>query len=287
MLLLHEWPLVLFTLLAQMAVGIILVGELLLSRVKQEAARTPIRRQSLLALALFGVASLISLGHTGTPLHSMYTVLNVSSSWLSREILMVGLTGATMLWLCVLRLRPITHPAEKMAAILTIICGLLLIASMTQVYRIASVPAWNTWGGPLAFFATPLLLGTFWQGLRLSKHSQSTGTPASAVMPLVCLAFTGMTLAAMSIPLSMPVQEVALAAKTVPAAAGTLAWWLALRIACVGVAVLLFVQRLIRIVADEVSACSDILIWIGFLLVLIGELLGRTAFYSAYARIGI
>ena len=66
---LQALPLVFFTILAQLAVGVILVGEIVVRRAPDDAARVRARRQSPAALLLFGVAAIVSLAHTGTPLH--------------------------------------------------------------------------------------------------------------------------------------------------------------------------------------------------------------------------
>ena len=96
---LQEFPLVFFTLLVQMAVGMVLVGKCVLGNEADRALREGVRRQNVAALLLFAVAVVISFVHLGTPLHAPFTLLHVMQSWLSREILMIGLVGLALLWL--------------------------------------------------------------------------------------------------------------------------------------------------------------------------------------------
>ena len=67
---LQEFPLVFFTLLVQMAVGMVLVGKCVLGNEADRALREGVRRQNVAALLLFAVAVIISFVHLGTPLHA-------------------------------------------------------------------------------------------------------------------------------------------------------------------------------------------------------------------------
>jgi DMSO reductase anchor subunit len=73
----------------------------------------------------------------------------LQKSWLSREILFVGLFGAG--WLAGFIL-----PETKWV---TSLLGMGLIYSMAQVYRLRPMPAWDTWRTTAGFFITSTLLG--------------------------------------------------------------------------------------------------------------------------------
>ncbi len=290
MLLLHEWPLVLFTLLVQAAVGIVLVGECLLRRAKDARLVTRIRRQSCVAFILFAVGGLLSLGHTGSPLNSFHTLSNIGSSWLSREIAMLGITGLAFLWLAFLRWKDQPQAAEKTAALLTVAAGLVLVAVMSRVYRLAVVPAWSSYAGLLAFFATVLLCGALWHGFMLSRsHPDFITLPGlpqegSAARPLFAAAFLGFLLAAVSLPLSVPLQDAGLNLRTALIPLSCLTWSLALRALLTGFAVLLFGLALLRGECKCSPACATT---VALILLAAGEFLGRALFYLSYARVGM
>ncbi|HSB65127.1 MAG TPA: DmsC/YnfH family molybdoenzyme membrane anchor subunit, partial [Anaerolineales bacterium] len=88
-------------------------------------------------------------------------VTHLRKSWLSREILMAGLFGAS--WIVTAGwgwLRNATPSYGPMALL-----GAGLIYSMSQVYRLRAVPKWNTWRTQAAFFLSAIVLGVL--GMKL------------------------------------------------------------------------------------------------------------------------
>lgn len=279
--LLHEWTLVLFTVLVQAAVGIVLAGECLLRKTDNANERRGIRRQSCAAFIFFAVAGLVSLGHTGSPFNSFYTLFNIGSSWLSREIAMLSLTGLAFLWLAYMRMKDDEQASEKTAALLVVIFGVLLIAIMSRVYRLSVAPAWNSWAGFLAFFGSAFLLGPLWQSMVSLKGDGARKFGSS----LLLLAFAGLALAAASAPLAVPAASGGVNPATVLAPASCIASTLALRMALVVLGVGILALSVVRVLQGcEKCACSPAL---AFALVLVGELLGRSMFYLSYARLGM
>ena len=84
-----EWSLVFFTVLAQTAIGMLLVSEIVFMRSNSPVGKA-LSRQLPIVTLLTGASLFLSLTHLGTPLHSAYTILNAGSSWLSREILVIS-----------------------------------------------------------------------------------------------------------------------------------------------------------------------------------------------------
>jgi anaerobic dimethyl sulfoxide reductase subunit C (anchor subunit) len=135
----EELPLVAFTLLTQMAVGMA-VGLLALSSVP-----LPL----LLAIGgLLGLGGLISFLHLGRKRNAWRSVIHLRKSWLSREVLMAGLFGAAWALAVGLEWLQSTSIVPWLMALL----GLGLIYSMARVYRLHTVPAWDTWRTPAAFW---------------------------------------------------------------------------------------------------------------------------------------
>jgi DMSO reductase anchor subunit len=136
-----ELPLVAFTLLAQMAAGIAILSFL----------SGPLPLSVLVTLGgLIGAGGLVAFFHLGTPLNAWRAVLHLKKSWLSREILVFGLFG--MSWLLALFL-------PGMGKFPLALCGVGLVYSMAQVYRLRSIQAWDTHRLLLSFIISAVLLG--------------------------------------------------------------------------------------------------------------------------------
>jgi len=158
-----EWPLVIFTVLGQTAVGMIFCLWLTeRKRSKSGAAPSPeyqsfIKSSVLVSGLLLAVAMLASLFHLGQPLAAYRALTHLSTSWLSREILFFALTLGVWVYLFVLSRKPGTRLTGILA--LTSLLGLLGIISSALIYTLPRVPAWNNLGPVLFFLLTGLLLG--------------------------------------------------------------------------------------------------------------------------------
>ena len=162
--LLHEWPLVLFTLTVQLAVGfhlaLLAVGELSPRGHAVEPGRRRVRRASLMVGMLMTAALTISLLHLGTPLNAIHTLANLDDSWLSREILaalvFLGLWGMGF-WL---EEHPGRSPwAGRAAAWGAGVAGIILIWVMARIYMVPARPLWDHWLTGAGFLLTAILLG--------------------------------------------------------------------------------------------------------------------------------
>jgi anaerobic dimethyl sulfoxide reductase subunit B (iron-sulfur subunit) len=136
-----EMPLVVFTLLAQMAVGAFWAAQWMVDTLPFVA---------YLAIgACLAVGGFFSFAHLGAKRNAWRAPWHLTKSWLSREILFVGLFG--MGWLIGFML-----PEMKWV---TSLLGVGLIFCMAKVYQLRSIPAWNTWRTMAGFFVTAALLG--------------------------------------------------------------------------------------------------------------------------------
>lgn len=283
---LQEMPLVLFTLLAQMSLGVILVGECVICCRAGDAAGERARRQSPAALALFAAAALISLGHTGTSLHAPYAILHLGSSWLSREIALVALVGLALLWLAYMRLKKQPSPKERPASALVIVAGLLLVFAMSKVYAQKSIPGWNNPGLFPLFLSTVFMLGALWHALALSlKNTALKAGAAGAARPLLLWALAGFVLMAASIPLALPDRSIALNTTTQLLPFECLAWSHALHALLSGLGLMLMAVAALRAMREQ-GFCAALTIP-AFVLLLAGEILGRLVFYLSYSRLGM
>jgi len=140
-----EWPLTVFTVCTQAAAGCSVLRAVL----RADAATDPILP---LALALLVAGALAAGLHLRRPGTARFALANLGSSWLSREVLL-GLAFGTALVI------QTALPRLEVLGIVTAVLGLVLVLSIARIYMLRTVPAWNTWATPAAFFATALLLG--------------------------------------------------------------------------------------------------------------------------------
>lgn len=157
----HNLSLVLFTSLAQAAVGMVALLALSPMPATDGGPRSgplsgllhkPGGFGLACALVLFGLGVLFSLLHLSDPLISFYSITNVATSWLSREILFVGVFGFSALLLFFVRTRAV--------AVFAAIAGIALIYVMSKVYTSVPVPFWQSLSTLLVFLSTGLLLGS-------------------------------------------------------------------------------------------------------------------------------
>lgn len=157
----NEWPLVFFTLFSQASWGIVITGGLLLIAKQQDPlSAEPLRRLTAFSLVLMGLALLLSFLHLSRPHISVYSLNNLGSSWLSREIVFaLGFFSFLALTSILLRFHIAKQGVSTLAFMAAGIAGFLLVFSMVRLYMIPTVPSWNHPATPLAFFNSSLLLG--------------------------------------------------------------------------------------------------------------------------------
>lgn len=168
-----ETPLVVFTLFAQMAVGAFWAGLWMTDSIPLIP--------NLIIGACLGLGGFFSFAHLGAKRNAWRAPFHLKKSWLSREILFVGLFGAG--WLAGFIL-----PEMKWV---TSLLGVGLIYSMAKVYRLHVMIAWDTWRTTVGFFVTAALLG------QLAMSSLLGGTKLAWGIVVVLLAIElAMTLSA-------------------------------------------------------------------------------------------
>jgi len=141
----QEWALIIFTILSQMAVGSFLVLGVVHTYARRKAGDEAADMLSDRALLVIGpvliLAMIASLFHLGSPLIAPRAVVNLGSSWLSREILfgvlfvVVGGLFALMQW------RKVgSFGLRSVIAWIAALIGVVFIISMTMVYMIPAQP---------------------------------------------------------------------------------------------------------------------------------------------------
>ena len=152
----HDLPLLIFTLCMQGAIGAMLWSVIL--RLKD--SKTPLNKtNTLVALVLAAVGIVASLLHLGQPLLAITSLLNVASSWLSREILFSGGFFGLLLIYWWLERGEKAAGARNALSYLTVLVGLSAIYTMGRLYMAGIMPAWQTSYTMISFYATAIILG--------------------------------------------------------------------------------------------------------------------------------
>jgi len=151
-----EWPLIVFTVAIQLAGGLALAATCF-----DWAAASSDMVMRPLGLAVFPLAALgllVSLFHLGRPLAAWKSLLNLSSSRLSLEILLTLLfVGAALLYSHAWWAERADH--RFALGVVTSVVALSAVVSSSSIYLIPTQPAWNSSWVPVSFIGTTLLLG--------------------------------------------------------------------------------------------------------------------------------
>jgi anaerobic dimethyl sulfoxide reductase subunit C (anchor subunit) len=101
-------------------------------------------------LPVLGLAMLASLLHLGSPLNAPRAAANLSTSWLSREILSVVIFAFLAAVFVLIQWRKIGPFALRNGiAWIATTSGVVLVYSMSRVYMLSAQPAWNTHATPV------------------------------------------------------------------------------------------------------------------------------------------
>jgi anaerobic dimethyl sulfoxide reductase subunit B (iron-sulfur subunit) len=171
----EELPLMIFTMLTQMAVGgfwaMTGMFTLLWALIQFDSTWLRLLPLALIGAAL-GVGMLASFTHLGTKKSAWHILNNWRKSSLSKEILFAILFGLG--WLCT-TLKVLLHRSTYEWTAITAILGIGLIYNMSQVYRFRAAPGWNTWRTNVSFVVSALLLGISVMAPVLAYESKFTG----------------------------------------------------------------------------------------------------------------
>ncbi len=303
----RDWALIIFTILMQMAVGSLLVLQVIHYYVSRKASAEEadqlINLASLALVPVVVVALLASLFHLGNPINAPRAITNLATSWLSREVLCSVIFSGLVVVLAFLQWRRLgTAALREGLGWITSLVGLLLVYIMANVYMFPTQPAWDTPATPISFFVTTLLLGCLAVGATfVACNAMERGkNPGHAKVQseLVRSAWRG--LAAVSIILLgiefavLPIYAVYLAtAGSAAIASATVminpyGWILALRLILAFVGAGVFGTLLYETAGSTgKEKALGYLAYGAFALVLIAEVLGRFLFYASKFRIGI
>lgn len=159
----REWPLVFFTVLTQLAVGVFVlwgVSAVILPAIGSggipELDSQPVLIVTLSSLVAGGMAAAF---HLGRPAGAFFSLSHLRRSWLSREALFSIGFGVVVALVLVLEIAGLGRTLESAVVFAGVVLGFVLIAAISRLYRLRTVPAWNHGGTPAMFFTTSFLTG--------------------------------------------------------------------------------------------------------------------------------
>ncbi|MCF8232614.1 MAG: dimethyl sulfoxide reductase anchor subunit [Bacteroidales bacterium] len=279
----HEWSLIVFTLLTQTAVGAFIAGGIMEMRKKSlnRERVTSFSTRTLPAVIVLALVALItSFLHLGSPGNVLHALNNIASSWLSREILFVSLfTGGIIVFYLLVLWKKGTETLRKIVAYITVIAGLLAVFSMAKVYMLETVPVWNTLFTPLQFFFTSFLLG----GLAVLVYKRSLEETVVRLPMKIMLVLVLASIVLWVVNTYLVSGQGIAAGKSLEVLLVNNGWLYYGRLVFMALAVVLMVYPIIKRTIHKhpglIIAC--------FALLLIAEIIGRYLFYASYVRVGV
>ena len=274
-----NWSLVCFTLLTQAAVGLVWIG--LVGHWFGGALKEDIPMGSMaIAFVLTGMGLLAALVHLAAPQRAPHALRNPAASWLSREVLLVPMFAAA-LFLVMAAARWGGGNAVPILEFTALLLGGAALWAMTGVYLLKTVPAWHTPATPLEFVGSALLLGG-----ALSMVSAFSNTTAPAGWEAVS------TTAAIGMGLGLAVKLAAIyPGMAAERRARTKVWYpqpvpaLSAGQARVARSVSNMVGVVLVLAAAHRGWPAGV--FLGFVIIAAGEVIGRRRFYRLYGRIGL
>lgn len=279
-----EWSLLFYTLLGQFSAGLATAMLAYATINRQHAGEEQARFFKiglLIATGTIGVALLISFLHLSAPLSSVFALTNLTSSWVSREILMVSAYAAsifvtTMYWQFYKKKKRLTIPLLAISSVL----GLTMVLTMAKLYMIDTIPVWNTPGSLIAFYINTFLLGSSF-ALLLLYHSHKGNFERNIEIVLV---FTIIGVLAVKFVSGLIGWDASTSQNVAYTGGGYHPFWDALSWAW-----LLGLGMLIRrVFPNPRDADTGIRLYLlAFVFFVVAEFAARVIFYSSYFRVGV
>jgi anaerobic dimethyl sulfoxide reductase subunit C len=303
----REWALPVYTILMQLAAGSLLSLWLIRWAAGRRHGYAPVDRVMripLLAILVTIVVAIIgSHFHLSRPYLSLLAVLNLRTSWLSREILFTIIFFWSVSSLVYLHWFSSGYPRLKMAlGWAGILSGVASVYCMAMIYLLPTQTMWNTPLTVVSFLMTLVLLGVtavsvmIVMDFKVSEIADAAGVELRGQIirrSFIWLALAGGVTAVITLLLNLSLiatlrQGDLSALTSLELLLGLYRPLLILRyltlFAGVGwfaITAFLFYRRPLREMAITIP------IYLSCLLVLIAEILGRFLFYATHVRLGI
>lgn len=230
---------------------------------------------------LMGVGFIASTLHLGSPMRAFNSLNRVGASSLSNEIASGALFFAVggIGWLLAV-VNKLPAGLRHFWLVITMVLGIIFVWMMVRVYNtIDTVPTWYTVWTPLSFFLTMFIGGPL-LGYLLLRVADVNGwamrlLPAVTLLALVISAIVVLMQGSELATIHSSIQQ---ASALVPAYGSLMAW----RLVALALALVCWI-------APQLKGYQPALPMLGlaFVLVLIGETIGRGVFYGLHMTVGM
>ncbi len=182
----NDWPLIFFTLLSKFGVGLMVYFTALYfinhSLFQTFNSGFSFKSPEFIVLIAVALSIVFSFFHLGFPLHAVNALNHLSSSWLSREIFAVLLFSSSVLLVFLFRmLNPQVGWILPGTLLFSALAGIFLVAVISRIYLIETIPSWNSWHTPAGFYMSAITLGAagiiFIALLHFTNPEESFGLP--------------------------------------------------------------------------------------------------------------
>lgn len=179
----YDYPLVFFTVLSQVSVGLSFVGLARLRHGDKEGPPAPCVWWA--AFAFIVVALIASIFHLGHPLHAPWALRHLAVAWLSREVLAFSIFAALVFFTAIM-----AHGhSHRILSWLTVISGAVALFTSGMTYGPPGMMAINNALPLVFFFITALNLGAAFGSWFVSDALQPRLTKVCTVGLALGLAF--------------------------------------------------------------------------------------------------
>lgn len=304
----REWALPVYTILMELTTGaffIIWVIRSFALRSQDRELLDSALNNSLIVIFITACTAMIGAHfHLSKPFFSFLALLNLKSSWLSREILFNLLFFLSLLWLLYLHFFERRYPRLKTyVGWVGILFGWATVYSMSRIYFLPTQPMWNSFSTVISFFCTTLLLGFMTMASLMVMdylYSKERNLPVVGIQEYLLKNYfpwfaTGVLFMAVFL-IGENIYQVFLLnqsnSKTAQVSVQILTqlypWLFLMRLLFTGLGVSGFVLSVYWIRTKKMDLNKLLFpTYITCMLVIIGEILGRFLFYAMHVRIGI
>ena len=278
----HEWPLMIFTVFGQCVVGgfIVLALALLNGRMRAD-------KQQRLIATMFGLWVLMGIGfiastlHLGSPMRAFNSLNRIGDSALSNEIASGALFFAVggLGWLLAM-LKKLPAALRTLWLVVTMVLGVIFVWMMVRVYNtIDTVPTWYSLWTPMSFFLTLFIGGPLLGYLLLrAADVEAWAMRLLPVITLIALTVSVVVSLMQGVELASIHSSIQQASSLVPDYGSLMAW----RVVIVAAALVCWIVPQLKGNKPSLPLLS-----LAFVLVLVGEMIGRGVFYGLHMTVGM
>ena len=280
----NEWPLMMFTAMAQGAVGAFWWCSLaLLVAPLAPDVRLRLEKSMLPIWIMMGLAFAISSAHLGSPMRGVNASFRFLQAPLSNEIVFGGMFAAVGFLHWLMSWRRVGGAALRTVVLaLALACSFAFLWNMAQFYRIPTVPTWDTPLTPAAFLVTTLLLGGA-VATALFSWSNATLPPLLRAGPLVVAAVAMCGALAVVLLQSSLLADINSSVNHAAALSPHYGLLMAARFVLLGLALALWVSQVVSSRAKSGLGMAMTVVC----LIATGEIIGRGVFYALHMTVGM